>query len=121
MTTGARGYVDVEAAGLRPGDIIEVRPGEVIPADARLIECDDLEVDESTLTGESFPVHKASRRHTGRRTGRASCMVFAATTVVAGTGVAIVTAVGPQTRSGAPLSCRTRAGRRWACRPSCGS
>ena len=46
------------AVQLRPGDVIEVRTHEVVPADARLIEEDDLEVDESSLTGESLPVEK---------------------------------------------------------------
>jgi cation-transporting ATPase I len=96
--TGMRGYVDVEAARLRPGEMVEIRPGEVIPADARLVECDDLEVDESTLTGESFPVAKQVDATPGAALAERSCMLFAATTVVAGTGVAIVTAVGPQTQ-----------------------
>ena len=96
--TGARGYFDVHAAGLRPGEMVEIRPGEAIPADARLVECNDLEVDESTLTGESFPVTKRVDATPGAALAERSCMVFAATTVVAGTGVAIVTAVGPQTQ-----------------------
>ena len=96
--TGVRGYIAVEAAGLRPGEMVEIRPGEVIPADARLVECNDLEVDESTLTGEGFPVAKQVDATPGAALAERSCMVFAATTVVAGTGVAIVTAVGPQTQ-----------------------
>jgi cation-transporting ATPase I len=92
-------YVDVEAAALRQGDVIEVRPGEVIPADARLIEVADLEVDESTLTGESLPVPKQLDSTPGAVLAERSCMLFATTTVVAGTGVAVVTAVGPQTEA----------------------
>jgi H+-transporting ATPase len=95
---GSRRYVDVEAARLRQGDLIEVRPGEVIPADARLIDVVDLEVDESTLTGESLPVPKQLQATPGAALAEQSCMVFAATTVVAGTGLAVVTAVGPQTQ-----------------------
>ena len=49
---------EVAAKSLRPGDIIEIRPGEVVPADARVIEAVTVEVDESTLTGESLPVPK---------------------------------------------------------------
>src|SRR3979490_756841 len=48
----------VASADLRLGDLIEVRPGEVVAADARLIEAVDLEVDESSLTGESLPATK---------------------------------------------------------------
>jgi cation-transporting P-type ATPase I len=94
---GLRNYVDIEAASLRAGELIEVRPGEVIPADARLVEAVDLEVDESTLTGESLPVSKHIDATPGAVLAERRCMVFAATTVVAGTGLAVVTAIGAQT------------------------
>ncbi|MDD4868224.1 MAG: cation-translocating P-type ATPase, partial [Mycobacterium sp.] len=48
----------VSAKSLRPGDIIDLAAPEVVPADARLLVADDLEVDESFLTGESLPVDK---------------------------------------------------------------
>jgi P-type Mg2+ transporter len=41
-----------------PGDIIEVAAGDIIPADGKIIESDDLFINESSLTGESFPVEK---------------------------------------------------------------
>ncbi|XP_043709556.1 plasma membrane ATPase 4-like [Telopea speciosissima] len=47
-----------EAAILVPGDIISVKLGDIIPADARLLEGDPLKVDQSALTGESLPVTK---------------------------------------------------------------
>ncbi|XP_022860126.1 plasma membrane ATPase 4-like [Olea europaea var. sylvestris] len=47
-----------EAAILVPGDIISIKLGDVIPADARLLEGDPLKVDQSALTGESLPVTK---------------------------------------------------------------
>lgn len=85
---------DVPAAALRPGDVIEVRPGEVVPADARLIEADNVEVDESRLTGESLPVPKHTDPTPGAPLAERACMIYAGCTVVAGTGLAIVTAVG---------------------------
>jgi cation-transporting P-type ATPase I len=88
----------VPAARLRLGDLIEVRPGEVVPADARIIEAADLEADESALTGESLPVAKQVEATPGAVLAERSCMVHAGTTVVAGTAVAAVTAVGPQTQ-----------------------
>lgn len=85
---------DVPASALRPGDIIEVRAGEVIPADARLIAAESVEVDESRLTGESLPVQKQTDPTPGAPLAERSCMVYAGCTVVAGTAVAVVTAVG---------------------------
>jgi H+-transporting ATPase len=45
-----------EARELVPGDVIRVRLGDIVPADARLLEGDPIEVDQSALTGESLPV-----------------------------------------------------------------
>jgi cation-transporting P-type ATPase I len=96
---GTSVYTDVIAAQLRPGDVIEVRTHEVIPADARLINEDDIEVDESTLTGESLPVEKQIDPTPGAALADRRCMLFAGTTVVAGTAVALVTAVGADTQA----------------------
>jgi cation-transporting P-type ATPase I len=96
---GAAVYTEVIAEELRPGDVIEIRTHEVIPADARLIEEDDLEVDESTLTGESLPVEKQTEATPGAELAERRCMLFAGTTIVAGTAVAVVTAVGADTQA----------------------
>jgi cation-transporting ATPase I len=96
---GAPVYTEVIAAQLRPGDVIEVRTHEVVPADARLIEEDDLEVDESTLTGESLPVEKHVEATPGAELAERRCMLYGGTTIVAGTAVALVTAVGPDTQA----------------------
>ncbi len=79
---------------LRLGDIIEVHADEVVPADARLLQALNLEVDESTLTGESLPVAKQIEPTPGAPLAERTCMLYAGTTVVAGTAVAVVTAVG---------------------------
>jgi len=49
-------WVTPAARELVPGDIIRLRLGDIVPADARLLEGDDVEVDQSALTGESLPV-----------------------------------------------------------------
>ncbi len=49
---------DVDAAELVPGDVIRLRAGDIIPADARVFGADYLSVDQSALTGESLPVTK---------------------------------------------------------------
>ncbi|XP_040382569.1 plasma membrane ATPase-like [Oryza brachyantha] len=51
-------WVEEEAAILVPGDIISIKLGDIVPADARLLQGDSLKVDQSALTGESLPVAK---------------------------------------------------------------
>lgn len=96
---GSAEYTDINAEQLRPGDVIEVRTDEVVPADARLIHEEDLEVDEATLTGESLPVEKHVEPTPGADLAERRCMLFAGTNVVAGTGIAVVTAVGADTQA----------------------
>ena len=50
----------VSASEVVPGDIITVAPGSFVPADARVLDAHHLSVDESSLTGESLPVHKVA-------------------------------------------------------------
>lgn len=88
---------DVPAAALRAGDIIEVRSGEVVPADARLIAADSVEADESRLTGESLPVPKQTDPTPGAPLAERASMIYAGATLVAGTALAVVTAVGDGT------------------------
>ncbi len=51
-------WKDVQAKQLVPGDIVRLRLGDIIPADAKLLEGDPIEVDQSALTGESLPVER---------------------------------------------------------------
>lgn len=90
------GHQEIPAKRLRPGDIIEVHAGEVIPADARLITAMNVEADESALTGESLPVAKGIDPTPGAPLAERACMLYAGSTLVAGTAVAVVTAVGRQ-------------------------
>lgn len=92
-------YTELVADRLQPGDVIEVRSNEVVPADARVIEATDLEVDESSLTGESLSVDKQTAPIPGAELAERRCMLYAGTTVVAGTAVALVTAVGAETQT----------------------
>lgn len=78
-----------------PGDIIVLREGEKIPADARIIFAGGLTVDEASLTGESEPVSKTDAIAAGKKN-----MLFKGTHVLSGNGTAIVVAVGLQTEIG---------------------
>ncbi len=78
-----------------PDDVIRLAAGDLVPADARLIESRDLHVQEAALTGESLPVEK----HTSG-TNTALSRVFLGTSVISGTATAIVTATGGDTEFG---------------------
>ncbi len=53
-------WITAPASELTPGDVIRVRLGDIVPADARLLEGDPVEVDQSALTGESLPANRKS-------------------------------------------------------------
>lgn len=90
-----------EAAKLVPGDIIHLRTGETVPADARLLEVYSLTCDESALTGESVPSEKQVKRLAASTPlAERSNMVYSGTVVAAGHGTAIVTATGMHTQVG---------------------
>ena len=94
-------WVEIDAETLVPGDIIRVRPGDRVPADARLIEAANLQVEESALTGESVAsVKSAAAVGSEANVGDRTSMLFSSTLVVAGTGLAIVTATGSRTEIG---------------------
>ncbi|MEU8075288.1 magnesium-translocating P-type ATPase [Catellatospora citrea] len=83
------------------GDVVQLRLGEVVPADMRLLEVDDLECDESVLTGESMPVRKqvAPVADGGDLAGLASCVLMG-TIVHRGAGTAVVVATATATEFG---------------------
>ncbi|MEU8801314.1 cation-translocating P-type ATPase [Spirillospora sp. NPDC048819] len=90
----------VPAARLRIGDVIRLRPEDVVPADARLLWTESLEVDEATLTGEPVPVGKSVEPAPGADPADRYCMVYEGTTVVAGDAVALVVATAEATETG---------------------
>ncbi len=94
--------VVVPATELVPGDVVELGSGDVVPADARLLDETDLGVDESALTGESVPVSKGTEAvDAGTPLADRRGMVYKGTNVTRGSGVAVVTATGMETEVGA--------------------
>ncbi len=90
--------ITVPAKEVVPGDVIVLREGDRVPADARVVKSEGLEVDESSLTGESLPIHKVpdplppNTPPLDRRN-----MVYMGTYVVRGRGLACVVATGMKT------------------------
>ncbi|MEE1787109.1 cation-translocating P-type ATPase [Streptomyces sp. SP17BM10] len=99
----------VRSTALTQGQVIELDTGDIVPADARLLDVDDLEVDESSLTGESLPVTKQLDATPQAPVADRRCMVFEGTTVVAGHARAVVVGTGGDTEAGraAHLAART--------------
>ena len=91
----------IAANDLVPGDIVMVQSGDKVPADLRLLQCRELQIDESALTGESVPAEKnsallnASTLLTDRNN-----MAFSSTLVTYGSGLGIVVETGDNTEIG---------------------
>lgn len=92
------------AEDLVVGDVLVLEAGDAVPADCRLLTCSRLEVDESTLTGESLPVAKDAVATLAAAVADRTCMVYAGTTVVAGSATAVVVATGRATEAGRSAS-----------------
>jgi len=93
--------MEIEADGLVPGDIIRLLPGDRVPADARFVFVNDLQADESILTGESLPVPKTTEPTSFQAaTADRAAMTFSGTLIVQGMGDAVVTAIGAETELG---------------------
>jgi P-type Ca2+ transporter type 2C len=87
---------------LVPGDIIIIKPGEQIPADARIVESDNAQVDEAIFTGESHPVRKSTQVIVQDAVPpyEQNNMIFQGTHLLSGTIKAIITATGKQSATG---------------------
>jgi Mg2+-importing ATPase len=89
---------EINTHELVPGDIIEVSAGDVIPADVRLINSKDLFVNESTLTGEAFPVEKHYEKLKKVNTiSELQNMAFMGTSVVSGSATCLALTTGKYT------------------------
>jgi len=111
-----------------PGDILVLDAGDIVAADARLLTANNLQVDESALTGEAMPQTKDAQAGVtpGASLFEQPTMVFGLTAVQSGEGRAVVVATGPRTEYGqigkslatvetrkTPLQVRSEAFTRW--------
>ncbi len=85
-------WLEITRREVVPGDLVRLSAGDLVPADADLIEANSLHVAESALTGESLPVEKDVGAKDASQT-----KVFLGTSVISGTAKALVTATGSET------------------------
>ncbi|MGE2737868.1 HAD-IC family P-type ATPase [Mycolicibacterium vaccae] len=94
-------WTNLDAETLVPGDVVRIGSGDRIPADLRLLEVNNLQVEESALTGESLPAVKSvTQVEADAGLGDRTSMVYSGTIVAVGTGVGVVTATGTATEIG---------------------
>ncbi|HEX6278102.1 MAG TPA: HAD-IC family P-type ATPase [Polyangiaceae bacterium] len=91
--------LEIDTTELVHGDIILLAAGDVVPADARILEADSLEVDASSMTGESMPVKKFAAPSFEADVPDRSSMLYEGTAIAAGRVTAVAVAVGDETES----------------------
>ncbi|MHB9861648.1 magnesium-translocating P-type ATPase [Streptomyces sp. YIM S03343] len=92
---------EIPVAELVPGDIVRLGPGDLVPADVRLLRANGLTVHQAALTGESAPVGKHAGdppRATGAGIFEQPQLCFQGSSVASGSATAVVTATGVRTR-----------------------
>ena len=89
-------WTELPRSAVVPGDAIKLAAGDLVPADAELLQARDLHVQQAALTGESFPVEKTANPDAPADSRR----VFLGTSIVSGTGQAVVFATGKSTLFG---------------------
>ena len=97
-----RAIISVPVDQLVPGDIVELIAGDLVPADARLLESRDLFINQALLTGEPFPVEKlaSDAAQDVENAAGASNTVFAGTSVISGTATILICWIGGATSLG---------------------
>ena len=93
---------EIQIAGLVPGDVVVLAAGDLIPADCRLLEAKDFFINQSLLTGESYPVEKHARELPALAAdlSQAENAVFMGTSVISGMAKAMVCRTGADTAVG---------------------
>jgi cation-transporting ATPase I len=93
-------HTELPAEDLVEGEVIALHAGDAVPADCRVLVEHDLEIDESTLTGESLPVSKTPRATTAGSIAERDSMLYEGTVVASGRTEAVVVATGERTEAG---------------------
>lgn len=89
----------IDSDRLVKGDVVLLSSGDLVPADCRIVEATGLEVDASSLTGESLPVSKGAPASFDDNIADRSSMLYAGTTIASGRAMAVVVATGAATEA----------------------
>jgi len=93
--------ITIPVSEIVPGDIVQVAAGDRVPADMRIIQQKNLQVEEAALTGESVPSQKTTDAvNPDAVIGDRKCMAYSGTLVVSGTATAVVVNIGMETELG---------------------
>ncbi|MCR6494530.1 cation-translocating P-type ATPase [Cellulomonas sp. P24] len=93
--------ITVPATQVVPGDVLLLEPGDIAPADARILDAHSLSAAEASLTGEPVPVHKSVHPvPAGTPLAERSSVVHAGSVITSGTGTAVVFATGQNSELG---------------------
>ncbi len=102
-------FVEVEVDQIVPGDILRVRAGDIIAADALILESTGFTAGEAALTGEPYPVEKRPGEVSGTSAGDASNALFRGSVAQTGEAIALVVGTGRNTVFGAAASALAQA------------
>lgn len=95
-------WKEIPCQELVQGDIIQLIAGDLVPADAILLKAKDVHIQQASLTGESMPVEKeaGAQSTSSKNLSEAHNVIFSGSSVVSGTAVAVVIAIGQNTQFG---------------------
>ncbi len=102
-------FRQVDVAQVVPGDVVRVRAGDIVPADALILESDACTSGEAALTGEPYPVEKRPGLATAPDAADASNALFRGAVIQTGEATALVVATGARTIFGAAASALSQA------------
>jgi Mg2+-importing ATPase len=102
-------FKEIEVEGVVPGDLLRVRAGDIIPADALILECNAFTAGEAALTGEPYPVEKCPCSSAAKDPDDRSSALFRGSVAQTGEAIAIAVKTGRNTVFGAAASALAQA------------
>jgi P-type Mg2+ transporter len=102
-------FKEIEVEGVVPGDLLRIRAGDIIPADALILECNAFTAGEAALTGEPYPVEKCPCSSAARNPDDRSSALFRGSVAQTGEAIALAVKTGRNTVFGAAASALTQA------------